>query len=86
MDLINSLTVTDTGLLNALCLLGVLPAVFRLSAPSHSRTLRRKAALFQHVCCHSSTLMLRLVIVCQVLGLPRCMPAVPHAINSLAPA
>ena len=70
MDLINSLVATDSAALNALCLVGMLPAISRLSGPMQSRPLRRKAALFQYVCCHSSVLMLRMVVLCQVCTLP----------------
>ena len=66
MDLINSLVAADYTALNTLCLVGILPAAFRLASPAQSRPLRRKAALFQHVCCHSSMLMLRMVVMCQV--------------------
>ena len=65
LDLINSLVAADSTALNTLCLVGVLPAAFRLASPAQSRPLRRKAALFQHVCCHSSKLMLRMVVMCQ---------------------
>ena len=70
MDLINSLVATDSAALNALCLVGILPAVFRLCGPTQPRPLRRKAALLQYVCCHSSVLMLRMVVLCQVYPLP----------------
>ena len=85
LNLINSLVAADASALNALCLVGILPAVFRLSAPSQSRPLRRKAALFQHVCCHSSTLMLRMVVICQVFPFSRLL-CLQVPVNSSGPA
>ena len=76
---------TDAGALNALCLVGIIPAVFRLAGPGFQRFIRRKAALFQYVCCHGPAPILRLVIICQVRHLLTLLQQLACMLSRTAP-
>lgn len=66
LELANVLVAGDPAILEAVCLVGVIPAVTRFAAASVSQDIRAQVATFVHHLCHLSTSTLQMFVACQV--------------------
>ena len=71
LELANAFVANDARLLEAACLLGLLPAVTRYAFAVWPPPLRAQAARFVHALCFVSDATARMLIACQV-GRPFC--------------
>lgn len=66
LELANAVVANDAQLMEAACLLGLVPAVTRYAFSAWPTPLRMQAALFVRVVCHTSVSTARLFVACQV--------------------
>ena len=67
LEVTNALVGNDVRILEASCLLGLVPAVLRYAFPNQPLLLRTQAAAFAQALCHGSTATARMFVACQVL-------------------
>lgn len=68
MALVNTLVAGDGGVMQALSLTGLVPAMARHASSKWPRSLRLHAAVFLHALCHANDALLQLVVACRVRG------------------
>ena len=83
LELTNALVVNDVRILEAGCLLGLLPAVLRYAFPNQPLLLRTQAALFTSSLCHGSPATARMFVACQAR--PLTLSPKPSAALLLSP-
>ena len=66
LEVTNALVSNDVRMLEASCLLGLVPAVLRYAFPNQPLLLRTQAAMFAHALCHGSAATARMFVACQV--------------------
>ena len=65
LELTNALAGNDVRILEAGCLLGLVPAVLRYAFPNQPLLLRTQAALFASSLCNGSPATARMFVACQ---------------------
>ncbi|KAL3139702.1 hypothetical protein ABBQ38_004012 [Trebouxia sp. C0009 RCD-2024] len=68
LELANALVVGNASVMEAMCLVGVVPTVARFAAPAWARGVRLQAALFVQQLCRTSLATAQMFVACQ--GLP----------------
>lgn len=66
LEVTSALVSNDVRILEASCLLGLVPAVLRYAFPNQPLLLRTQAAAFAYALCHGSTATARMFVACQV--------------------
>ena len=66
LEVTNALVCSDVRILEASCLLGLVPAVLRYAFPNQPLLLRTQAAAFAHALCHGSAATASMFVACQV--------------------
>ena len=66
LEVTNALVTNDVRILEASCLLGLVPAVLRYAFPNQPLLLRTQAAAFAQALCHGSAATARMFVACQV--------------------
>ncbi len=70
LEVTNALVSNDVRILEASCLMGLVPAVLRYAYPIQPLLLRTQAAAFAHALCHGSAATARMFVACQVCFQP----------------
>lgn len=78
LELANALVGSDARILEAGCLLGLVPAVLRYAFPSQPLPLRVQAAAFAHALCHGGPATAAMFVACQVSS-PQPLHAQPQS-------
>ena len=66
LELANALVANDSAVLEAMCLVGIVPIVARFAAPSWARPIRLQAAYFVQNLCQTSLATAQMLVACQV--------------------
>lgn len=66
LELANALVVGNASVMEAMCLVGVVPTVARFAAPAWARGVRLQAALFVQQLCRTSLATAQMFVACQV--------------------
>lgn len=77
MELLLAVVADDTPVLEALCLVGVVPIVSRLSGPAHAQPLRARAARFLVLLCTTSAHTAQMFLACGGLSVLVQVPPPP---------
>jgi hypothetical protein len=77
LELTNAVVANDARVVEAACLLGLLPVVTRYAFPAWPTPLRVQAATFVNTLCHSSASTARMFMACQVGWLQCPLPFLP---------
>ena len=68
LELLLAVVADDAPVLEALCLVGLVPIVARLSGPAHAQPLRARAARFLVLLCTTSAHTAQMFLACGGLG------------------
>lgn len=83
LELLLAVVADDAPVLEALCLVGLVPAVARLSGPAHAPPLRARAARFLVLLCTTSAHTAQMFLACGGLGV---LVQVRSALRTATPA
>lgn len=66
LELANALVAGDSAIMEAMCLVGVVPVVARYATAAWARPIRLQAAFFLQTLCHISLATAQMLVACQV--------------------
>lgn len=68
LELANALVANEPAIMEAMCLVGVVPVVARYATAAWAKPLRLQAALFVQTLCQISLATAQMLVACQVCG------------------